>query len=175
MSESVIQYGELLHCDIGITGKYIRLHTDMQWIAYVRKPGEEHAPKGIATLLSSCNRFQDIVMSNFEARLTGNELFSNAIEQAKKEGLKPMLYTHPLGTFGHGAGPLIGLYDAQGFIKVRGERPVENNTCYALELNISGNLPEWDKQEVFIYLEEDIYFDKNAAFINGRETELMEI
>lgn len=175
MAESVIEYGDLLHCDIGISGKYIKLNTDLQWVAYMLRPDEEHAPKGLADLMALCNRFQDIVMSNIKNRLSGNEVFANAIEQAKKEGLKPMLYTHPLGTFGHGAGPLIGLYDAQSFVKIKGERPVENSTCYALELNISGSLPEWDNQEVFMYREEDIYFNEKASFILGREAELVEI
>jgi hypothetical protein len=164
-----------MHCDIGISGKYIKLNTDLQWIAYVRRPGEEHAPKGLAKLLADCSRFQDIVTTNFKEQLTGNELFRNSIEQAKKEGLKPMLYTHPLGTFGHGAGPLIGIYDNQGFVEVKGERPVESSTCYALELNISGSLPEWDNQEVFMYREEDICFNEKVSFINGRQTNLIEI
>lgn len=175
MSESIIEYGDLLHCDIGISGKYIKLNTDMQWVAYMLEPDEKHAPKGLTELLACCSRFQDIVISNFKNQLSGNELFANAILQAKKEGLKPMLYTHPLGTFGHGAGPLIGIYDNQGFVEVKGERPVENSTCYALELNISGSLPEWDNQEVFIYMEEDICFNDKASFVQGRETGLIEI
>jgi hypothetical protein len=36
-------------------------------------------------------------------------------------------------------------------------------------------LPEWDNQEVFIYREEDIYFNEKVSFINGRQTELIEI
>lgn len=175
MSKTVIEPGDLLHCDIGIIGKYIQLHTDMQWLAYVLKPGEEYVPKGLIELLSCGNRFQDIVASNLKDQLSGNEVFANAIEQAKKEGLKPMLYSHPLGIFGHGAGPTIGLYDNQGFVKGSGERTVENSTCYALELNICDHLKEWDNQEVFIYLEEDIYFNKKVSFINGRQTEFIVI
>lgn len=175
LADSLIQAGDLLHCDIGITGKYIRLHTDIQWLAYIQKPNETSAPKGLLDLFASCNRFQDIAASNFEAQLTGNELFVNAITQAKEEGLTPMLYSHPLGTFGHGAGPTIGLYDVQGFVAGNGDYPIESKTCYALELNICGSLPEWNNQNVFIYREEDIYFDKEVHFVHGRQTELIEI
>ena len=38
----VIQPGDLLHCDFGI--KYLGLCTDMQWQAYVLRPGETDAP-----------------------------------------------------------------------------------------------------------------------------------
>lgn len=175
MTDSLIQAGDLLHCDIGIAAKYIRLHTDIQWLAYVGKTDDGSAPIGLKELFASCNRFQDIVTSNFQAQSTGNDVFAKSITQAKESGLKPMLYTHPLGTFGHGAGPLIGLYDAQGFVDGSGEYLIQNKTCYALELNICGNLTEWDNQDVFIYREEDIYFDKEVRFIHGRQTELIEI
>jgi hypothetical protein len=175
MFDTVIEEGDLLHCDIGIIGKYVRLHTDIQWLAYVKKQGEEHAPVGISELLTLGNKFQDIAAGNFKDQLSGNEVFLNSIRQAMDEGLKPMLYSHPLGTFGHGAGPTVGLYDNQVFVKGSGERPVENNTCYALELNICSSVPEWGGQEVYAYLEEDIYFEVRAGFINGRQTELIEI
>lgn len=172
---AVILPGDILHCDIGLVGRYAQLNTDMQWIAYVRKPGEEDVPEGITHLLQQGNRFRDIVSGNFKDQITGNDLFFTSMEQAKAEGLIPMLYTHPIGTFGHGAGPVIGLYRNQGFIEIRGERPVELETCYALELNIHGPLPEWDNQEVAMYLEEDIYFDGTVKYLNGRQEEIIKI
>ena len=33
MFHEVIQPGDLLHCDIGLNGRYVHLHTDMQWAA----------------------------------------------------------------------------------------------------------------------------------------------
>lgn len=171
----VITRGDLLHCDIGVFCKYLALHTDMQWLCYIHHSGEAHAPAGIASLLEKGNRFQDIVAGNFAYGRVGNDVFAASLEQAKTEGLKPMLYTHPLGTFGHGAGTTVGQYDRQSFIEERGERPIENETCYALELNIHDNVPEWDNQEVFAYLEEDIYFDGKVEFVRGRQTKLIEI
>lgn len=171
----VIAQGDLLHCDVGVYCKYIALHTDMQWLCYIRHPGEEHAPRGLVALLEKGNRFQDIVAGNFAYGRAGNDVFAASLEQAKAEGLKPMLYTHPLGTFGHGAGTTVGQYDHQSFIEERGERPLENKTCYALELNIHDTVPEWDNQEVFAYLEEDIYFDQKVEFVRGRQTQLIEI
>ena len=41
----VIRRGDLLHCDVGL--KYLGLHSDMQWSAYVLKPGETDAPEGL--------------------------------------------------------------------------------------------------------------------------------
>ena len=45
-SDPVIQPGDVLHCDVGIT--VARLNTDTQHNAYVLKPGETDAPEGSA-------------------------------------------------------------------------------------------------------------------------------
>lgn len=175
ISGEKIDYGDLLHCDVGVFCRFIKLHTDMQWVCYVRKQGEKSVPQGIKDLLVKGNRLQDIVTLKFKYKMTGNDVFFESISTAKEEGLKPMIYSHPIGTFGHGAGTSIGRYNLQGFIEGDGECPIENETCYALELNICDNLPEWNEQDVYMYLEEDIYFDGEVRYILGRQTEIIEI
>ncbi len=54
-----------------------------------------------------------------------------------------------------------------------GERPVEDKTCYALELNVFDNIAVWDQQQVFMYLEEDICKDGNAEYLDGHQERLM--
>ena len=173
MFNEVILPGDLLHCDIGINGTYVQLHTDMQWVAYILQEGETEAPQELAELLTKGNRLQDLVRENIRVCKKGNEAFLNSRNTALEEGLKPMIYTHPLGTFGHGAGPTIGRYDKQDFIPGAGERPIEDQTCYALELNVSDQIKAWDNQLVFMYLEEVICKDGTVDFLNGRQEELI--
>ncbi len=52
-----------------------------------------------------------------------------------------MLYSHPIGVYGHGAGPSIGMYDNQGFVPGHGEEIMHDDTCYALELNVTEQVP----------------------------------
>lgn len=170
-----INYGDFLHCDIGVSCKFINLHTDMQWVCYVRKQEEDSVPKGLRDLLVKGNRLQEIVTSKFKYGKTGNDVFFESINQAKEEGIKPMIYSHPIGTFGHGSGTSIGRYDLQGFLEGCGECPIENETCYALELNVCDKLSEWDGQNVYMYLEEDIYFNSDVSYILGRQKEIIEI
>lgn len=156
MSDAVIEKGDLLHTDMGLT--YLNLNTDTQRLAYVLQDGEEEIPAGILAGFARGNRFQDIVRENYITGRTGNEIFFAAMEQAKAEGLRPMLYTHPIGFYGHAAGPIIGLYDNQGFVPGRGEVRLYPNTCYALELNVTESVPEWDGQDVCFMMEETIAF-----------------
>ena len=165
--------GDLIHCDIGLNGIYVHLHTDMQWVAYILKEDERKAPDEFEALLNKGNRFRDIVMEEMKEGTLGNDVFAAAMERAKEEGIRPMLYTHPLGTFGHGSGPTIGLYTNQGFVPGCGERPVEDKTCYALELNVFDDVDVWDGQQVYMYLEEDICKDGIVDYLDGHQERLI--
>src|SRR5699024_11174048 len=112
-----------------------------QQLAYVLKPGESDAPKGLVNALKIGNRLQDILTNNFETGRTGNEILKATRDQAIKEGITPSIYTHPIGFYGHGAGPTIGLWDQQGGVEGKGDYPMYPNTAYSIELNATVNIP----------------------------------
>ncbi len=169
---TIIRRGDLLHCDIGIV--YLGLCTDTQQNAYVCKIGEEDAPKGLKEAVRLGNRLQDIVMAEHQAGRTGNEVLKSSLEKAKAEGLNPSVYCHPLGIHGHAAGFVVGLWNQQDGVPVRGDYPLYYNTCYAIEMNNIYEVPEWDGQSVRMGLEEGgVYTKKDGCkFIDGRQTKL---
>src|SRR5262249_16720454 len=67
--DPIIQPGDLLHCDVGIT--VARLNTDTQHDAYVLRPGESDAPEGLRRALANSNALQDIVMDEIRPGRTG--------------------------------------------------------------------------------------------------------
>ncbi|MBR2122942.1 MAG: aminopeptidase P family protein [Lachnospiraceae bacterium] len=164
-ADTVIQKGDLLHTDMGLV--YYGLHTDMQRLAYVLNDGEEQIPEGLLRGHSNCRRFQDIVCGRIRAGRSGNEVFHSAVEEAVRAGLSPMLYSHPVGLYGHAAGPMIGLYDCQGDVPGTGELLIHDKTCYALELNTTESVPEWDGQKVCFMLEETILFHNGRVSFAG--------
>jgi len=169
--ENIIMPGDLLHVDFGI--KYLRLNTDTQEHAYVLKPGETDAPEYLKKAFKAGNMLQDIFTSNFSLEMTGNQVLAKSLEEAKAAGLRPTIYTHPIGFHGHGAGPTIGLWDQQGGVPGRGEYPLYYNTAYSIELNNAYFIEEWGK-DIRIMLEEDAFFDENGVrYIDGRQIELM--
>ncbi len=171
--KQVIIPGDLLHVDFGIT--YLRLNTDTQQHAYVLKPGEVEPPSYLAEAFKEGNRVQDILTSNFKEGRSGNEILQATLDQCKEEQLKGVIYTHPIGYHGHGAGPTIGLWDQQGGVPGRGDYPLYKNTAHSIELNAGVFIKEWDK-EIRIMLEEDAFFDgQQTRYIDGRQTELMTI
>lgn len=168
--DAVIQKGDLLWCDFGIT--YLRLNTDTQHLAYVLKDGETQAPAGLRAGLAAANGVQDALLSSYEVGKTGNEVLAAARAKAIAKGLKPSIYTHPLGYHGHAAGPAIGMWDDQDGVP-HGEFKVHPNTAWSIELSAFAPVPEWGGQEVQFRTEEDAFYDGKAVrFLDGRETEL---
>ncbi|MEM1126686.1 MAG: M24 family metallopeptidase [Bacteroidota bacterium] len=169
--ETVIRPGDLLHVDLGIT--YLGLNTDTQEHAYVLRPGETEAPAGLRQAMAVGNRLQDLHTDEFVTGRTGNEMLAAALAQAEREGINATIYTHPIGYQGHGAGPLVGMWDMQDGVPGKGEYPLYPNTAYAIELNAAVSIPEWSNQEVRIKLEQDAFFDgANVWYLDGRQTEL---
>jgi hypothetical protein len=167
--DKVIRRGDLLHCDVGLT--YLRLNTDHQELAYVLKPGETRAPAGLNEALRNANRVQDILIGEFIAERTGNQILSAALKKARQEGLKASIYTHPLGFHGHAAGPTIGLWDQQDGVPGRGDYELFYDTCYSIELNCRSKVPEWGNQEIVMGLEQDASFTKEGViYLDGRQT-----
>jgi len=171
--EDIIIPGDLLHCDFGIT--YIGLNTDCQQHAYVLKDGESKVPKFLSEAFKKGNRVQDIFTNNFEEGKTGNEILLKSLAVGKAEGLRPSIYTHPLGVYGHSSGPTIGMWDSQGGVPGTGDYPLYRNTVYAIELNTTVTIAEWNK-DIRIMLEEAGFYGKNGfRYVNKRQESIKAI
>ena len=169
----IINYGDLLHCDFGIN--YLRLNSDCQQMAYVMRESDKEVPKFLQTAFYKGNQLQDILTNNFVEGKSGNEILLKSLGEAKYSGLNPSIYTHPLGSYGHSSGPTIGMWDSQQGVAGAGDYPLNYNTVYAIELNITTYVQEW-KRDVKIMLEEAGYFSEEGfKYINSRQTKILEI
>jgi Xaa-Pro aminopeptidase len=166
----VIERGDVLHCDFGLTA--MGLATDTQHMAYVLREGEKDAPAGIQQALRHTNRMQDILLERMRPGRSGNEVLADAIAQMKADKINGTFYTHPIGDHGHGAGPLIGLWDRQEGVPGRGDVLLLPNTWFSIELGARTKIPEWDNQELFVGQEEDavINEDGKIAWALRRQT-----
>jgi len=152
--DPVVQPGDVLHCDVGIT--VARLNTDTQHMAYVLRPGETDAPAGLKQALANANTMQDIAMEEIRPGRTGNEALASVLAKTKARGVTGTMYTHPIGLNGHGAGPLIGLWDYQDGVPGRGDAVVIPSMWFSIELQATTPVPEWNGQPVQMAQEEDM-------------------
>jgi Xaa-Pro aminopeptidase len=149
----VILRGDVLHCDFGIVA--YRLNTDTQHMGYVLREGETEVPAGIQRALENSNKLQDIVMSEIRPGRTGNEILRLSLARMRAQGIDGTVYTHPIGMHGHGAGPLIGLWDYQAGVPGRGDAKVIPSMWFSIELQATTAVPEWSGQPLRSAQEED--------------------
>jgi hypothetical protein len=155
--DPVILRGDVLHTDFGIAA--LGLKTDTQHMGYVLRPGESDAPAGMYAALRNANRLQDLLLEEMPPGRSGNEVLRRTRERMRAEGIDGTVYTHPIGDHGHGAGPLIGRWDAQEGVPGRGDVPLRPNTWFSIELQATTPVPEWDGQPVRMALEEEAHLD----------------
>jgi hypothetical protein len=151
--DPVIQRGDVLWCDVGITA--LRLNTDTQHNGYVLQEGETDAPEGIKQALANANRLQDILLAEVRPGRSGNEILASTLTRMKAAGLNGTMYSHPIGTHGHGAGPVIGLWDYQEGVPGRGDHKVIPSMWFSAELQVTTPVAEWGGQPVRMAQEED--------------------
>lgn len=162
----VIQAGDLLHVDFGLD--YMGLSTDWQKHGYVLKPGETDAPAGLKAALKNTNRLQDAMFEIARAGMTGAEVYEKTMAEMKRQNVEAMIYSHPIGTHGHGLGPSI---DFRGTIGGGGNKIIPGSYM-SIELNTSTLVPEWNNQKVTIMAEDDaVMTDLGYQFIRPRQTE----
>lgn len=167
----VIERGDVLHVDFGIT--MMRLNTDTQHMGYVLREGERDAPTGIKRALANANRLQDLLMERMRVGKTGNEVLADTLAAMRAEGINGSIYTHPVGEHGHGAGPLVGLWDRQQGVPGRGDAQLLRNTWFSIELAATTPVPEWNGQGLWVGQEEDASIDEQGriSWVLRRQTE----
>lgn len=170
-SDPTIEVGDLVHIDFGIVRN--GYHTDQQQHGYVLGQGQTQPPDTFTAGLDSANRLQTILMEEMAPGRSGNEVLASARGRGAAEGIRPVIYTHPIGLHGHAAGSTIGLWDSQGGVPGAGDYPLGTNTAWSIELAVEIDIPEWGGQPGRIMLEEDAFLGENEIeFLDGRQEDI---
>lgn len=156
----IIRRGDLIWTDFGVVGQ--RLSTDTQHNGYVLREGETRVPDGLMACLAASNRMQDIQLEEMLPGRTGNEALAAALARMEEEGITGSLYSHPIGDHGHGAGPLIGLWDRQEGVPGRGDAKIRPSTWFSIELQARVPVPEWGGKVASCRQEEEAYLDADG-------------
>ncbi|HEY3279063.1 MAG TPA: M24 family metallopeptidase [Gemmatimonadales bacterium] len=167
----IIQRGDVLHCDFGVSA--LGLNTDTQHMGYVLRADERDVPAGLKRALAASNRLQDLLLAEMRPGRSGNDVLAATLAAMRAAGINGTVYTHPIGDRGHGAGPLIGLWDHQEGIPGRGDVPLLPSTWFSIELQASTPVAEWGGQVVRSAQEEDAELgaDGRMRWVLKRQTE----
>src|SRR5687767_10792773 len=155
---AVIERGDVIHIDCGLN--YMGLSTDWQKMGYVLRPGEQDVPEGLKKALANTNRLQDALFKHIKSGVKGFEVYDATMADMKKQGLEAMIYSHSVGTQGHGLGASVDFRRTSAGASLE---PLFREGLYtAIELNTSTPVPEWGGQKVTIMMEDDAYLTKDG-------------
>ncbi|MFN6963831.1 MAG: M24 family metallopeptidase [Pyrinomonadaceae bacterium] len=164
---TVLERGDLIHVDFGLD--YMGLSTDWQKHAYILGDGEKDAPAGLKNALANTNKLQDILFSIARPGMTGAEVYDRTMAECRRLGIEAMIYSHPIGSHGHGLGASIDFRRGIGGDDDR----LRLGSYTSIELNTSTTVPEWGGQKVTIMAEDDAYLtEAGFKFFRPRQTEL---
>jgi len=163
----VLERGDLIHIDCGLI--YMGLSTDWQKQGYILQKDERDAPEGLKNALKNTNALQDAIFKFARTGMTGTEVYDAAMAEMKRQNIEAMIYSHPIGTQGHGLGASIDFRRALGSSPER----IRLGSYMSIELNTSTKVPEWNNQKVTIMAEDDAFMtEKGYEFFRPRQTEL---
>jgi Xaa-Pro aminopeptidase len=138
-------------------------------MGYILKKGEKDAPAGLKAALKNTNRLQDNLFSVARPGMTGGEVYDKTMELCKKDGIRAMIYSHPVGTHGHALGASIDFRSRAGGVN---EEHIRLGSFMSVELNTSTAVPEWDGQVLTMMAEDDAYMTPAGyKFFRPRQTE----
>lgn len=169
--EAVIQRGDVLHVDFGVS--YMGLDSDWQRMAYVLREGETAVPNGLKRVMANTNALQDALMlrASRPGRTAGAVYKATMAEMAKEE-IEAQIYSHPLGNHGHGLGAGIDFRASQREESERMSKKLRKGSYISIELNTVTPVPEWDGRKVYVMLEDPAYLtDEGWKFFRPRQEE----
>lgn len=164
---TILERGDLIHIDCGLN--YMGLSTDWQKHGYILEKGERDVPTGMKQALKNTNALQDAIFAVARPGMTGAEVYDAAMADMKRQNIEAMIYSHPIGTHGHGLGASI---DFRRAITGAAER-FRLGSYTSIELNTSTKLPEWDDQKITIMGEDDaVMTERGFEFVRPRQTSI---
>lgn len=172
---TVIQPGDLIHVDFGITA--FGLNTDYQKMAYVLRPGETRAPEELSAALHHTIALQDAVIRHSRPGKEVAKIYTESMADMKSAGITAQIYSHPLGNQGHGLGASIDFRSAKKDADTtpRGvDARLRAGSWLALELNTRTPTPEWNGADVYMMEEDPVYLTPEGwKFFRPRQTALI--
>jgi Xaa-Pro dipeptidase len=151
----VFQPGDVIHLDCGFT--YLGMASDWQKVAYVLRPGETAAPRGLEIALQNGNRTQEALRTTARPGMTGYEAAQATIAALVGVDFTPSIYSHPIGTHGHGVGPSI---NARGAILAGPplwDSKLRLGSYRSIELSATTKISEWNNGALIVPFEDDAY------------------
>lgn len=159
-NELVYLPGDVIHLDCGFN--YLGLASDWQKVAYVLREGEIDVPDGLKLALRNGNLTQEAMRTAPRPGMTGREAAAATLQRLEGVDFLPSLYSHAIGTHGHGVGPNINARNAVLGPPLSYDSELRVGSYRSIELSATTPIPEWNGDSLTIPFEDDAYLTENG-------------
>ena len=170
---TVIQRGNVLHVDMGIT--CMGFDTDWQKNAYVLNVGERDVPQGFKQALANTNALQEALMVRASRPgRTAGDVTAQTMAEMDGKNFEARVYCHPLGYQGHGLGAGLGYGFRPGSKRDPAGMPkrLRKGSYISIELNTETPIADWNGQKVIVAGEDPAYLtDEGWKFFVPHQTQ----
>ena len=149
----VFQPGDVIHLDCGFN--YLGMASDWQKVAYVLRPGETEVPAGLVRALQNGNRTQEALRTTSRPGMSGHEAAQATLAALAGVDFTPSIYSHPIGTHGHGVGPQINARAGTTLVPPAWDSRLRLGSYRSIELSATTRIPEWNDGLLTIPFEDD--------------------
>lgn len=156
----VYQPGDVIHIDVGFN--YLGMASDWQKVAYVLRPGETTVPAGLEVALRNGNRTQEALRTAPRPGMTGHEAAQATVAALAGVNFTPSIYSHPIGTHGHGVGPQVNARNGIVGAPPQHDFRLRLGSYRSIELSATTRIPEWNDGELIIPFEDDAVLTPNG-------------
>ena len=84
--------------------------------------------------------------------------------EMKKKDIVAQIYSHALGTHGHGIGASID-FRTNTRDDMKAVKPLRKDSYFSIELNTKTAIPEWDNQDVYIMQEDPAWLSNDHGWV----------
>jgi len=156
----VFQAGDVVHLDCGFN--YMGMASDWQKVAYILPPGETAVPAGLEVALHNAMRTREALRSVARPDMTGYQAAEATVAALSGVSFAPSIYSHPIGTHGHGVGPSINARGAILPAPPERDSRLRLGSYRSIELSATTRVPEWNGGQLTIPFEDDAVLTANG-------------
>ncbi len=153
-TDAVIYPGAVVHIDAGVDDAGYK--TDVQRLAYVRRPGETSAPPEVQKAFDTVKAANRAAAAALKPGVKGTEVDTAGRRVITEAGYDEFIHAtgHPIGFYTHDLGPLLAPDWPERYGKLGGY-VIERDQTFAVEPSLTTELPWLMGERVGFGLEED--------------------
>jgi len=170
LSQTLVEPGDFMDVNFGVD--YLDYCSDVNRQAYILKPGEKQAPKGLREFFDFSLKYAKKLKDNMRAGETGLDIHLKTTQWLKDLGYESHVCAHTIGNTVHGIGPLVDP-DYPDRYGDRVHLRLEPIMFFAVEIIVPKYIEELDKTIRINRQDDAVLTETRMEYLSAPQTRLI--